>query len=54
MYKEHAYLLLKLGNEEEGIRVLVEKSQKIFEIIELTASFNINADYVWSIILKKA
>ena len=33
LYKEHAYLLLKIGNKDAAIKVLIEQSSSVGEVI---------------------
>jgi hypothetical protein len=47
MYKEQAYLLIKVGNEEEAVRVLIDECSNVADVIELSVKFNINDDLVW-------
>ncbi|CDW71200.1 vacuolar protein sorting-associated protein 41 homolog [Stylonychia lemnae] len=54
LFKEHAYLLMKTGNEPEAIRVLIDKCHKVSEIIELSVRFNINVDNMWDQVLLKS
>jgi hypothetical protein len=54
MYREQAYLLIKVGNEEEAIRILIENSRNVGEAIEAAILFHINDDMFWDQILLKA
>lgn len=35
MHKETAYLLIKVGNKEEAIKVLIEECENVNDVIEL-------------------
>jgi len=45
---------LKIGNEDEAIRVLIDKCKKVNEIIEIAVKFNMNIDHLWDLILQRA
>ena len=38
---------MKIGNEQEAIRVLIDQCHKVSEVIELSVKFNINIDNLW-------
>lgn len=54
MHKETAYLLIKVGNNEEAIKVLIEECENVNDVIELAVQFNINDDLLWDEILLKS
>ena len=54
MHKERAYLLIKVGNKTEAIKVLIEECECVSDIIELAVLFNINDDLLWEEILLKS
>jgi len=55
MYKEQAYLLIKVGNRAEARKVLIDLCENVSEVIEMAVKFNINDDQLWEeIILKSA
>lgn len=54
MHKETAYLLIKVGNKEEAIKVLIEECENVNDVIELAVQFNINDDLLWDEILLKS
>jgi hypothetical protein len=47
LYKEQAYLLTKVGNEEEAIKILIENCENVSEVIEMSVKLNINDDLLW-------
>lgn len=51
MHKEQAYLFIKLGNEEEAIRILIDGCDSISESIDMALKLNINDDLFWDKIL---
>jgi hypothetical protein len=46
-------LLIKLGNEDATIKVLIDKFDNVGEIVELAVKLNINDDKLWDQILLK-
>lgn len=54
MHKEKAFLLIKIGNKEEAIRVLIDECENVSDVIELAVQFNINDDLLWDQILLKS
>jgi hypothetical protein len=54
LHKEHAYLLIRLGNKETAIKLLIEKCENVSDVIDLAVLFNINDDLLWDEILLKS
>ncbi len=54
MHKERAYLLIKTGNKEEAIKVLIDECENVSDVIEMAVLFNINDDLLWDEILLKS
>lgn len=55
MFKEQAYLLIKNGNIEAGVNVMVENcGDDLASVIDLAVAFNISDEILWNEILKKS
>lgn len=54
MHKEHAYLLIRVNDVEEAIRVLIDKCHNVSEVIEFAVKFHISDELLWNCILLKA
>ena len=45
---------MKVGNEQEAIKVLIEECKEVRETIEVAVKFNINNEQLWEQIIVKA
>jgi hypothetical protein len=54
MHKERAYLLIRIGNKEDAVKVLIDECDNVADVIELAVKFNINDDLLWDEILLKS
>ncbi len=47
-------MLIKVGNENDAIKVLIDKCENVSEIIELAVRFSINDEMLWDQIILRA
>lgn len=52
-YQEECYLLNKMGNEKEAIKVLIDKCTNVSEAMQIAIKFNIKDENLWNSILEK-
>ena len=53
MHKEQAYLLIRVGELEEAIKVLIDKCHNVSEVIDFAVQFHISDELLWNCILLK-
>jgi hypothetical protein len=55
LYKEQAYLNIKIGETKEAVRLLIDScSENINQVVELAVQFNIDDDHLWDQIIAKS
>lgn len=53
MHKEQAYLLIRVGELEDAIKVLIDKCHNVSEVIDFAVKFHISDELLWNCILLK-
>jgi len=55
LYKEQAFLFIKIGKTEEAVQILIDHCcDNLKEVVDLAVQFNISDDLLWEKIIEKS